>query len=215
MTTRAPATRLALSARSRLLAALCISVLLHLSTPLFLSGGSSRPASTYHAPSLSVRVVAEPVASSETAPELARMPESTRAAKPRVVPVERPQAPEPAVAAPQPETAGGLPQAPDLTYYGTRQLDVFPRLLAPLDLTYRGKVADDKVTGRVRLLVMIDEAGTVRDVSVVEAEPASYFEEEASRALMTARFSPAYRNGRAVRSRMQIEVNYGVERGSP
>ena len=92
---------------------------------------------------------------------------------------------------------------------------MFPRLLTPLDLTYRGKAAADGVAGRVRLLVMIDEAGVVRDVSVVEAEPASYFEDDAKRALQSARFSPAYRNGRAVRSRVLIEVNYGVERGSP
>jgi len=110
---------------------------------------------------------------------------------------------------------GALPEAPDLTYYPAKQLDVYPRLSTQLDLHYRGKAAADNVTGRALLLVMIDEIGSVNDVSVVEAEPASYFEDDARRAFLNARFTPAYRNGRAVRSRVLIEVNYGVERGSP
>jgi protein TonB len=119
-------------------------------------------------------------------------------------------------APPQPaRPAGAVPEAPDLTYYAAKQLDVYPALAAPLDLKYRGKAADDGVTGRALLLVLIDEVGTVKDVSVVEAEPANTFEEDAKRALMSARFSPAYRSGRTVRSRVLIEVNYGVERGSP
>jgi periplasmic protein TonB len=217
MTLRAPANRRLPAANSRLLAALCFSLLVHLSMPLLLSGGAARQGSSNVVRSLSVRVVAEPPAPPRAAPpppQIARVDEQARAPRPRVVPAERPRMESPAAVS-EPESAGGLPQAPDLTYYGTRQLDVFPRLLAPLDLGYRGKAADDGVAGRVRLLVMIDEVGMVRDVSVVEAEPASYFEDEASRALMAARFAPAYRNGRAVRSRMQIEVNYGLERGSP
>ena len=164
---------------------------------------------------LSVRVLPEPAAPAETSPAVVRAPETMHVPRPRAAPVERAPSEAPPAAAPEPRSGSGLPQAPDLTYYGTRQLDVFPRLLAPLDLAYGGKAAADGVAGRVRLLVMIDEAGVVRDVSIVEAEPASYFEDEASRALMAARFEPAYRNGRAVRSRMQVEVNYGVERGSP
>lgn len=214
MTTRTADTRLSRAATLRLIAALGLSVLVHLSTPIFLSGGSSRPGSTTTPRSLSVRVVPEPAALPEAPPALPRT-ERGRAPQPRAASIERAPRVEATAVAPEPEAAGGLPQAPDLTYYGTRQLDVFPRLLSPLDIKYRGKAAEDGVAGRVRVLVMIDEAGVVREVSVVEAEPASYFEDEASRALMAARFTPAYRNGRPVRSRMQVELNYGVERGSP
>jgi TonB family protein len=87
-------------------------------------------------------------------------------------------------------------------------------LSGDIDLRYRGKAAEHGISGRALLLVMIDETGTVNDVSVIEAEPANYFEDDAKRAFLSARFTPAYRNGRPVRSRVLVEVNYGVERAS-
>ena len=213
LTTRLP------PARSRLLAALVVSLLLHLSTPLILTGGSSRQASSPPtARSLSARIITEPATPEppQVEEKLARVEEAPQRVE-RAAPTERtprPQSPPVTVTA-RPEAAGSLPNAPDLTYYAARQLDVYPRLLAPLDLRYRGKAAADGVSGRVRLLLLIDETGVVRDASIVEAEPPQYFEEEASQALVGAPFAPAYRNGRAVRSRVLIEVNYGVERGSP
>jgi protein TonB len=192
----------------------------HLSTPLILTGGSSRhAASPQTARSLSARIITEPAAPvpPRVQEKPARIDEAPQRAE-RAAASERtpaPRAERPVTVASQPEAAGALPNAPDLTYYPAKQLDVYPRLLAPLDLKYRGKAAADGVSGRVRLLLLIDETGVVRDASVVEAEPPQYFEEDASHALIGAPFAPAYRNGRAVRSRVLIEVNYGVERGSP
>jgi protein TonB len=182
--------------------------------PLFLSGGVSRQASVSNlGRTLSVRVVPqlEPQIA-ETVPQAPRVEEAHVAAQPRAERVERERvAVAPAVPQPEPaHSSGSVPEAPDLTYYAAKQLDVYPALSAPLDLRYRGKAADDGVSGRVQLLVLIDELGTVRDVSVVGAEPANYFEDEAKRAIVSTRFMPAYRNGRAVRSRVLIELNYGV-----
>jgi outer membrane biosynthesis protein TonB len=49
---------------------------------------------------------------------------------------------------------------------------------------------------------------------LVEAEPAGYFEEEVRRAFASARFTPAFKGGRAVRSRVLVHVNYGADDGS-
>ena len=205
------------AATPRFAAALFFSALVHFAMPLVMTGGGVRiPSSKESSRTLSVRVLPA-VESGETPPLSApAIVDEPAPPAPRVARVE----PAPRVAAPaaRPEAArsgAGVADAPDLTYYAAKQLDIYPRLLAELDLRYRGKAADDGVTGRALLLVLIDEIGTVKEVSVVEAEPPNAFEDDAQRALLAARFAPAYRNGRAVRSRVLIAVNYGVERGSP
>jgi protein TonB len=203
--------------RKRLLAAFAVSVLLHAALCVVVTGGARRHASVAAPrPLLAVRIVPD---DSPRAPEAPPASEPIARATP---PVERTAAkPAPAPRAVVPHAArevraeSAAIEAPDSTYYAAKQLDVYPALARPLDLRYGGKAAADGVTGRALLLVMIDESGTVRDVSVVEAEPADYFEDDAKRAFMSARFSPAYRNGRAVRSRVLVQVNYGAERASP
>ena len=203
---------------SRFGAALCLSALAHFAMPLWVSGGGARTsASAPPRPALSVRIMPQLEALATDPSILPTVAETPAEPRPRAERVERR---EPVVSAaplePQPaRPAGGVPEAPDLNYYPARQLDIYPKLLSALDLKYRGKAAEDGVTGRALLLVLIDEAGTVNEVSVVEAEPVNVFEDDAQRALMAARFTPAYRNGRAVRSRVLIAVNYGVERNAP
>jgi TonB family protein len=100
------------------------------------------------------------------------------------------------------------PAPADTNYYPARQLDVYPALAAGLDLRHSG---NGPVSGRVLLLVMIDAHGSVNDVSVVEAQPPALFDEPARAAFLSARFRPAFKDGRPVRSRVMIEVTYGEE----
>jgi protein TonB len=109
------------------------------------------------------------------------------------------------------EASFSAPEMPDLTYYGTRQLDVYPTLSAALDIRYTDSAAAAGITGHALILVLIDAAGTVDDVKVVEADPAGYFENDVRQAFMAARFTPAVRNGRSVRSRLLVRVSYGGE----
>jgi protein TonB len=92
---------------------------------------------------------------------------------------------------------------------------VYPTLSSLLDLRYTANAAAAAITGRALVLLHIDEAGLVDDVALVEAEPAGYFEEEVRRAFGSARFTPAFKGGRAVRSRVLVHVNYGAEDQSP
>jgi protein TonB len=100
--------------------------------------------------------------------------------------------------------------APDLTWYPARQLDVFPTPLAPTTPQYPATAAVQGVTGEVTLLVLIDEAGSVREVSVAEAHPAGYFEAAAVAAYERARFEPAQKDGRAVRAQVLVRVAFGL-----
>ena len=101
-----------------------------------------------------------------------------------------------------------LPPAADLTYHPARDLDVYPAPLAPLRFEYPERAARERVGGSVRLMLLLDEAGAVDSVSVVAAEPPGYFEDAARAVLATARFFPARKDARAVRSRVLIGVNY-------
>jgi periplasmic protein TonB len=105
--------------------------------------------------------------------------------------------------------------APDFTYYAARQLDVYPALSSALDLRYTANASATGIVGRALVLLLIDDAGFVDNVAVVEAEPAGSFEEELRRTFSSVRFTPALKDGRAVRSRVLVHVNYGGDDTSP
>lgn len=110
--------------------------------------------------------------------------------------------------------SGAVAPAPDPTYYAARELDVFPALATPLQLRYSERAAAAAIEGRALLLVLIDDTGNVDDVSVVETLPDGYFEDDAKQALMSARFTPALKNGRPVKSRLLVQITYGAERAA-
>jgi periplasmic protein TonB len=102
----------------------------------------------------------------------------------------------------------GLPIAGDPTYYAAKQLDVYPRALAPIKLDFPEAAAEARVDGQLLVLLLIDEFGFVNEASVVEARPEGYFEEAALAILRAVRFSPAQKQGRAVKSRALLQLNY-------
>lgn len=113
--------------------------------------------------------------------------------------------------------AAGAPvtDPPDLTYYAARQLDIYPALTSVLDLRYPEQASAARVTGRAVIVLLIDDTGTVNDVAVVEADPPGFFEEDVRRAFMAARFRPALKGGRAVRSRVLVNIDYSAEHTNP
>ncbi|MFN7086719.1 MAG: energy transducer TonB [Burkholderiales bacterium] len=126
-----------------------------------------------------------------------------------------PAAPGTGAAAAVPEISGmtsGARRRPsplaDPNYYPARQLDAYPALSQPVNLDYPERAALDKVGGKVLVLLLIDETGGVDEVTIVESAPRGYFEEPVRRAFADARFSPAHKDGRAVKSRVMISVDY-------
>jgi len=91
---------------------------------------------------------------------------------------------------------------PDPNYYPARELDDYPRPLAPLRLDRPAGA------GEVRLELLIDEYGIVRDITFPgSAEPGSTHESLRG-ALMTTPFIPAIKDGRAVKSRIVLSVGF-------
>jgi protein TonB len=101
-----------------------------------------------------------------------------------------------------------VPLLEDPTWYPAKQVDVHPTALHPIKPVYPEKGAEQGVEGSVVLLLLIDEAGAVKEAAVVEADPEGVFEESALSAFRAARFAPAQKNGRAVKSRVLIRVTY-------
>jgi len=110
-----------------------------------------------------------------------------------------------------PPAAGGgveLPLISDPTYYPARQLDVYPRPLTPLKIDFPATATNARADGRLLVLLLIDEFGVVNEASIVEAEPQGYFEEATLDVFRAARFSPAQKAGKPVKSRALLQVNY-------
>lgn len=108
--------------------------------------------------------------------------------------------------APRQHAQAGVPPrpAPELAYYSATELDVFPRLLAPLELHRLEKAA--AAAGRIRAVVKIDELGLVKDVEVAGTDGRA--REEWRVMLAAARFAPALKDGHPVRSRVVLELNF-------
>ena len=102
-----------------------------------------------------------------------------------------------------------MPQVIPSEYLAARQLDVLPRPLAPPQPRYPESAP--LVPGVVVLLLLIDELGMVTDARVLSAEPPGYFEEAALEAFRGALFHPGQREGRAVKSRLPVEVSFDPE----
>lgn len=197
--------------RKRLLVALVFSAFLH----LWLVAGTT---ADVPAAAGSHRAVAAFTARLE-APATVRPPDQSGIAGqgPRAggKPVAGSASRSPAISPPPvPSPAGGgaarvavpVPQ-PDPVYYPAQQLDAYPALLQPVKLEYPD--LPDKADGRVLVMLLIDETGAVDEISIAEAEPAGYFEHAVHAAFSNARFSPARKDGRAVKSRVLVRVNYG------
>ena len=106
-----------------------------------------------------------------------------------------------------------LPQVPDPTYYSARDLDAYPRPVVPLELDRIA--AGHAVAGRVALALHIDEQGAVNNVAFVEPVAPDRLREELRAVLAATRFLPARKDGRAVRSRIVLSVDFAQERREP
>lgn len=123
-------------------------------------------------------------------------------------PAASPREAPPAAAAAPPPPGPALASAVDLTYYSARELDVQPRALREIDFAYPEAADRGRISGTVRLQVQVEADGRVSDVSVASATPPDLFEASAVQGLRDTRFAPGQRNGRPVRARLLIEVEY-------
>jgi hypothetical protein len=110
------------------------------------------------------------------------------------------------------ETVPALPQVTDPTYYSARDLDSYPRLIAPLDLGRIANSAMGNATVGYRFQLLIDERGGVNEISAIDGE-ASQLRDELKAMLATTPFVPGQKDGRPVKSRVTLSVGFDAARG--
>jgi protein TonB len=190
----------------RLRFALAVSALAHwalLAAPVVETRWPGAASSAIDAP-MTVRIAPPPVAVPDapavTEAEESRMPGPAAGNSGRA----RDGLPATVVAPPGADAPVVL-RVPDLTYYPARELDDYPHPARPLELDR------PPGAGSIRVLLLIDEHGMVNDVSLVEAAGGG-LEDALRTALGAARFIPARKDGRAVRSRIVLSVSFAGER---
>ena len=199
-------------ASGRLLAALVASAIAHVLLTTMVKPGAARGDLTVVSPapsssSMAVRLIAQ---------ELEHAIDSAAGAEPRPMqaPVQKSEKRARVVkraASAETNAASGPAEIPDPTYYSARQLDVYPMLVSALDFRHALNTVSADTNAYVLLLVLIDSTGIVNEVSVLEARAVGQFGDAARHALQSARFRPAMRHGRAVKSRVLIHVGYGSD----
>jgi periplasmic protein TonB len=200
---------LSAAALARLAFALLMSLGLHAVLLVRMEQGPGQPAS---GPVLRARIVpaaAEPPVRAPSPPRQSAPEVFASGAGTGAQPDAAPGAVAPVIA---PGSATDVAERPDalrlpvdLNYYPAAELDIYPvpaQALAPALAAVPG--------GWVRLLVSIGETGGVDDAIVFDADPAGVFDAVALETVRRARFRPARRDGRDVRSRVLIEFQVPV-----
>ena len=106
------------------------------------------------------------------------------------------------------ESRAALPAPAIERYFSSREVDERAEPVNQVDLEYPAEALARNVSGAVKLRLLIDKGGTVREAKVLESEPQGVFDEAALRAIRGLRFQPAIRNGVAVGSVKTIEVPF-------
>jgi len=121
-----------------------------------------------------------------------------------------PAATESVSAAPSPGALPtvNVPLLVDPTFYTAKEVDVHPRALIQIDPVYPLDATRRGIAGSVTLTLRLDETGAVQDVQVSDASPPGVFDQSALDAFHKARFAPAQKAGRAVKSLVVIKVRY-------
>jgi len=103
-----------------------------------------------------------------------------------------------------------LPQAADPNYYTARDLDRYPRPVVPLDIDRFVDRSARIPSAGIRLELIIDEYGIVNDVAFAAPGIPGVLETELRAVIAATRFVPARKDGRAVRSRVLMSINFEI-----
>lgn len=119
---------------------------------------------------------------------------------------------EPAQVEAKADPRAGVPGGADLPFpdkwYTATEVDVRAEPIGEVRVEYPMDLEGTGIPGRVRLLLFIDERGVVTRMQITEAEPARLFDAAAMRAWTDVKFSPAQKNGVAVKSQKLLELNF-------
>jgi hypothetical protein len=132
-----------------------------------------------------------------------------RAVSDRTLPHDFAEAHEfaPGLAAPRRDgPALEVPLPDEKRYFTAKELDILALPFTPMSFDRLGFALDKMSERRLRLRVFINEAGTVDEVRLEDRVGIPAMEDEARREFLAARFFPAVRQDRAVKSQKLVEI---------
>jgi hypothetical protein len=92
------------------------------------------------------------------------------------------------------------------TYFPAQELDRSAVELAPVPIPFPSDPPGVHYYGKLRLDLFIDESGSVDRVELVDGNVPPAYWQPAAQAWRAARFFPAVRHGRNVKSRKRVEL---------
>lgn len=95
-------------------------------------------------------------------------------------------------------------------YLPSSEADIRPQPELPIIVPYPD-YASGKPKGTVILVLYIDEMGVIQHVEVDRSDLPRIFEQTALEAFMSARMQPAIKNGKAIRARMKVMVEFEIK----
>ena len=131
--------------------------------------------------------------------------EETRATNQR----QQVDAPIPMVEEPPIATLQASPPSGSI-YYADSEVDAMPVALDPILPQYPSGSAAARDGGKVMVRLQIDAEGVVKQVVVIESQPAGVFDESTQSALASVRFKPAQKNGQAVGCQTVVSISYAA-----
>jgi len=105
-----------------------------------------------------------------------------------------------------PEYLVSLDLPPGVHYFPSREVDVAARPINDVMLHYPLAAYRQGIAGEVKLRVFISEKGTVDDATIIDAEPKETFDDAAFAAATQLLYSPAMKDGLAVKSIKVIAI---------
>jgi TonB family protein len=94
------------------------------------------------------------------------------------------------------------------TWHDASEVDVRAEPLEPVKLVYPVELDGTGISGHVRLRLFIDERGAVIRAEIDSSRPEHVFDRSAIQGWESVRFTPASKNGVAVKSQKLLELHF-------
>jgi protein TonB len=114
----------------------------------------------------------------------------------------------PAITVPRPAVPAPEPVGP----FSPADLDRQPLALQTVEPVYPFAARRRGIEGQVEVRFVVDADGTVRDISIVRAEPPGIFEDTVRHTISRWRFKPGMRRGEAVATLVQTAIVFKLDR---
>ncbi|MGQ0579658.1 MAG: TonB family protein [Betaproteobacteria bacterium] len=105
-----------------------------------------------------------------------------------------------------PEFPVSLDLPPGVHYFPSKEVDVAAQAINDVMLHYPLAAYRDGIAGEVKMRVFINEKGAIDDVTIIDAEPKNTFDDAAFAAAAQLLYTPAIKDGLAVKSVKVIAI---------